>query len=131
MSEPICPNCPHPISWHSDHGCTGDNAQCLCETTAAGLKCLARLDAIGIHPLDDPMGALHHSDAGVGFTVEDERVGDDLAYFLGTIFADIEEAGDRDYLFTKATSCDMWRRVVRALRIHGLKIADDCNSRPA
>jgi hypothetical protein len=51
---------------------------------------------------------------------QDRKIGDALAYFLGTLF----DAADEDWFYTKRTSVDEWTRVARALRIHGLAITD-------
>jgi hypothetical protein len=70
-----------------------------------------RLEAFGLRkrPLHDPLGDSHHSDEL--FTDEDNRLADDLAWFMGT-------------MGWPESSVDQWRRVVRALRIHGLKLAN-------
>lgn len=82
---------------------------------------LARCAAIGLHPLYEPLGEDHHTDRP--FTAQDREVGDALAHFLGTLFADVDGEGSR-YWYHERTSVDEWSRVARALRIHGLKIAD-------
>lgn len=74
---------------------------------------------LGLHPAHDPMGDDHHTDAP--FTTEDERIGDALAWFLGTLFADVDSF---TYWYKKRTSVDEWKRVARALRVHGLMISD-------
>ena len=82
---------------------------------AAMKKCAA----LGLHPVHDPMGDDHHTEAP--FTDEDESVGDAIAWFLGSLFSDVDSF---TYWYTKRTSVDEWRRVARALRVHGLMIAD-------
>lgn len=75
----------------------------------------------GLHPIVDPMGDDHHTDAPL--TCVDRVLGDKLAYFLGGIFCDVSHLG-QEYFYRRMTSVDVWQRVVRALRIHGLKIVD-------
>jgi hypothetical protein len=82
---------------------------------AAFRKCAA----FNLHPVHDPLGDSHHTD--VPFTADDEAIGDALAWFLGTLFADVDSFR---YWYTQRTSVDEWRRVARALRIHGLTISD-------
>ena len=81
----------------------------------------AKCHLLGLHPLLDPMEDSHHTDAS--FSDEDKVLGDALAYFLGTLFADVEGEKSR-YWYYERTSTDEWSRVARALRIHGLKIVD-------
>jgi hypothetical protein len=84
---------------------------------------LAKCAALGLHPKPCPLGDGHHTE--VPFSADDEKIGDALAYFLGTMYSDVDD--DDDYWYRKRTSVDEWRRVARALRIHGLRIADDSN----
>lgn len=81
---------------------------------------------LGLHPKHHPMGDDHHTDAPL--LAEDQRAGEALAYFLGGIFIDKEVDPStplRDtYWHNEMTSSDVWSRVVRALRIHGLEIKD-------
>ncbi len=84
-------------------------------------EALYKCHELGLHPTPDPLGDSHHTD--VPFTAADDAEGDALAYFLGTLFADVGGEGLR-YWYYKKTSFDEWRRVARALRIHGLKIVD-------
>lgn len=86
-------------------------------------KAMEKCRALGLSPLRDPMGDDHHTDAF--FSAEDKAVGDALAYFLGTLFADVDGEHSR-YWYHVRTSIDEWSRVARALRIHGLAI---CNKR--
>ncbi len=72
------------------------------------------------------MGDDHHTNAP--FNEEDEEVAE-LAYWLGGIFIDKDTRLNPDtalykdsYFYNEMTSHDAWRRVARALRIHGLKI---------
>ncbi len=83
-------------------------------------KTIERCEAVGLHPLLNPMGDDHHTDAP--FINQDDAIGDALAYFLGTLFAD-QDSNPR-YWYYERTSVDEWRRVARALRVHGLHIAD-------
>jgi hypothetical protein len=81
------------------------------------------MDKVGsINPLDHPLGDGHHTE--MPFTQEDRAIGDRLAHFLGTLFADVGGKNSR-YWYYERTSVDEWSRVVRALRIHGLCIVDD------
>jgi hypothetical protein len=88
-------------------------------------EALAAMAKHGLRPTDDPMGDYHHT--GASFTTEDEEIAE-LAYWLGGLFIDKE--GDPDaphkesYFYNEMTSIDIWKRVARALRIHGLKIAN-------
>lgn len=75
-------------------------------------------DAVGLHPLNDPLGCYHHTD--VLMSEDDEHIGSAIAWYLGGLFVDVDE----EYFYRKMTSVDVWQRVVRALRIHGLKIVD-------
>lgn len=75
----------------------------------------------GLHPKHDPLGDCHHVE--VPFTEEDSATGDALAWFLGSLFSDINDA-QSGYFYTTMTSVDEWSRVARALRVHGLKIVD-------
>jgi hypothetical protein len=77
-----------------------------------------RLNRFGLHPIPHPLGDEHHTDRP--FTEEDKAIGDTLSYFLGTMYSDV---GARYFHFER-TSVDEWTRVARALRIHGLAIAD-------
>lgn len=80
-----------------------------------------RCEPLGLHPLHDPLGDDHHTDTP--FLEEDKRVGEALAYFLGTLFADVEGEHSR-YWYHQRTSIDEWSRVARALRVHGLRITN-------
>jgi hypothetical protein len=81
---------------------------------------LERCAALGLHPKPFPLADYHHTD--MPFSNDDEKIGDALAYFLGTMYSDVSH--DMDYWYHRRTSIDEWRRVARALRIHGLRIAD-------
>ncbi len=74
-----------------------------------------------IHPLDDPFGAAHHTDYQP--TPEDIALGRLLGRYLGDfLMGEIDSA-----LLLPAdigSSVDLWTRVARALRSHGLKIVD-------
>ena len=76
--------------------------------------------ALGLNPAPFPLGDGHHTE--VPFSEDDEKRGGALAYFLGTMYSDVDE--DADYWYSKRSSVDEWRRVARALRIHGLCIAN-------
>jgi hypothetical protein len=78
------------------------------------------LKAIGLHPKEDPCGEDgHHTEEP--FTSEDEKVAE-LAYYLGTIFDYGHECPDCPCM--KTSSIELWKRIARALRVHGLKIID-------
>jgi len=81
-------------------------------------KAMAKCNDLGLHPLKEPMGDSHHTDAT--FNDEDKSTGDALAYFLGDLFADVEER----YWHYEVAPTDQWQRVARALRIHNLTITD-------
>lgn len=89
---------------------------------------LAKCHDLQLHPLCRPRGDNHHTDAA--FADEDERIGDAIAYFLGGLFVDVE-CEDSRYWYNEMTSVDVWRRVARALRIHGLAIADRTTPDPS
>lgn len=78
-----------------------------------------------LHPTERPMGDDHHTDAP--FEPHDNDVAE-LAYWLGGLFIDKESDPDQpmreSYFYNEMTSIDVWLRVARALRIHGLKIVD-------
>jgi hypothetical protein len=74
-----------------------------------------------LHPIRDPLGdCAHHTD--VPMTAEDRSAGDLLARNLGTLFADHQQPCSC-WFYTGMTT-EEWSRVVRALRIHGLRIVD-------
>ena len=77
---------------------------------------------LGFHPKRYPNGDDHHT--AMPFNDEDERIVNAIAYFLGSLFSDIEGESPR-YWYHERTSVDEWRRVARALRIHGLRITDE------
>lgn len=79
---------------------------------------LRKCEVLGLHPLPFPAGETHHTE--VPLTDEDRKIGDALAYFLGKLFED----DSYRYFYYEMTSVDVWTRVARALRFHGLKIAD-------
>ena len=72
-------------------------------------------------PLDYPLGDDHHTD--VPFTTDDDALGHLLGWYLGGLFIDVEDKGNGWFYHTN-TSFETWRRVARALRIHGLTIAN-------
>ncbi len=74
-----------------------------------------RLEAFDLRerPLHDPLGDEHHTE--MPFTEADKTLADDLAWFMGT-------------MGWEESAVDQWRRVVRALRCHGLKLANDLDS---
>ena len=82
-------------------------------------EALAKCHALGLSPRPEPMGDDHHTEAA--FSGSDQAMGDALAYFLGGLFVDV---GER-YFREEMTSVDAWQRVARALRVHGLVIAND------
>ena len=80
----------------------------------------------GLRPIEAPMGHVHHTDAE--FTSEDHEFAE-LAYWLGGLFIDKESYGAETplkdtYWYNEMTSLDVWARVARALRVHGLKIVN-------
>lgn len=91
------------------------------ETKATYPKSNALIDRL--HPMEDPLGDSHHTDAP--FIPEDEYIADKLAWFMGTLrpsFTDVESLWR--WWHYEVTSVEEWKYVVRALRIHGLKIVD-------
>ena len=84
------------------------------------MEALARCEVFGLHPKRHPMGDDHHTDAPL--SDEDMAIGDALAWFLGGLFVDVEDKPR--YMHEEMTSVDVWSRVARALRIHGLRITD-------
>ena len=78
-------------------------------------------EALTLHPLDHPMGDGHHTDAP--YTDIDRAIGDHLAFYMGTLFSDVDGEHSR-YWYHERTSVDEWSRVARALRIHGLRIVN-------
>jgi hypothetical protein len=80
-----------------------------------------KCEEFSLHPKHEPLGDGHHTD--VPFTEEDERLGQAIAWFLGGLFIDVGGKDSR-YWYYEMTSQDQWRRVARALRVHGLKITD-------
>lgn len=96
----------------------GQHSQAEAEARAA-------MRRLGLHPADDPMGDDHHTDAP--FVPQDDDSAE-LAYWLGGLFIDKECNPDKPhretYFYNEMTSFDVWKRVARALRIHGLKIVD-------
>jgi hypothetical protein len=84
-------------------------------------EAFARCRQLGLHPADHPLGDSHHTE--VPYSNEDKEIGNALAYFLGTLFSDVDGKDSR-YWYYERTSVDEWTRVARALRVHGLSIAD-------
>ena len=79
---------------------------------------------LGLHPIEEV--ADHHTDAP--FVAMDHDVAE-LAYWLGGLFIDKEfydpTTPIKDtYWYNEMSSLDVWARVARALRIHGLKIVN-------
>jgi hypothetical protein len=81
---------------------------------------MAKMERLGLHPFRYPMGDVHHTD--VPFSDSDEEYGE-VAWYLGGLFID-KEFTSPCYFHYEMTSKDVWTRVARALRIHGLKIVD-------
>lgn len=73
----------------------------------------ARIARWGLHPSKRPVYE-HHCEAPM--LDADRDLGDLLAWFLGDLFCD-----DR---LEEMSPVDQWRRVVRALRVNGLTIAN-------
>jgi hypothetical protein len=68
-----------------------------------------------LHPWERPDNdPLHHTDEP--FTKEDQAIGDTLGGVLGTLFPDYDSYG--------CSSVELWSRIARALRIHGLEIVN-------
>jgi len=79
-----------------------------------------------LSPIENPRGEDHHTDAE--FTPEDREIAE-LAYWLGGLFIDKENYPygtpiEKTYWYNEMTSLDIWARVARALRLHGLKIVN-------
>jgi hypothetical protein len=73
----------------------------------------------GLHPVPDRSDG-HHTD--LPFSEEDKQIGEAVAWFLGGLFVDVQD--NPHYMNEVMTSVDAWSRVARALRHHGLQIAD-------
>lgn len=69
-------------------------------------------------------GELHHT--GIDFELDDALIGNALAIEIGGLFVDKGCNPDRphreSYFYREMTSIDIWTRVARALRFHGLQI---------
>jgi hypothetical protein len=78
-----------------------------------------------LRPKESPLGDGHHTDEP--FSAEDDKLGNFLAWHLGCLFSD-ENCPNSGWFYHTMTSVEEWRRVSRALRIHGLKIATDGGS---
>jgi hypothetical protein len=77
----------------------------------------------GFDPLGRPLGDGHHTEEP--FTAEDEIVAKKLAWHMGTMHDHFANADDLwRWWYSESTSQDEWKRVARALRIHGLKIVN-------
>lgn len=79
-----------------------------------------------LRPIENPAGNDHHTDTA--FTREDEEVAE-LAFWLGGLFVDVQGNDPHaplkeSFWYKDMTSLDTWKRVARALRVHGLKIAN-------
>jgi hypothetical protein len=85
---------------------------------------LEKCRSLGLRPLPN---ADHHTDAQ--FLESDRQIGEALAYFLGTLFADVDGKNSR-YWYHERTSVDEWMRVARALRMHGLTITNSLGEPP-
>lgn len=82
-------------------------------------EALGRCARLGLHPIPNPCGESgHHTEEEI--TPEDAAIADALAWFLGTMWD--TDAGNHEV--GKRTSTNEWERVARALRLHGLRIAD-------
>lgn len=77
-----------------------------------------RCIALGLWPIPFPLGDGHHTEEP--FTDEDKSVGSAIAYFLGSLSGTLYEPNG----FERMSSADQWAVVARALRIHGLRIAN-------
>lgn len=79
-----------------------------------------------LHPIEDATGSMHHTD--YPFIEEDQEIAE-LAFWLGGIFIDKEGTNPDtplklSYWYKEMSSIDIWRRVARALRMHGLRITN-------
>jgi hypothetical protein len=80
-------------------------------------------DDSGFHPLQPRRGDAHHLD--VPFTDEDGAVGCTLARCLGNLNPEYEDAAASwNFHFSTDTPTAQWKRVARALRVCGLRVAD-------
>lgn len=79
----------------------------------------------GLRPIEDQMGEDHHTDAP--FVKADAELAE-LAYWLGGLFIDVRADPEKplkdSYYYKEMTSLDVWKRVARALRVHGLMIVN-------
>ena len=92
----------------------------------AEIEARQAMTKLGLRPIENPMGDDHHTDAE--FTPGDHEVAE-LAYWLGGLFIDKEcydpQTPLKDtYWYNEMSSLDVWARVARALRLHGLKIVN-------
>src|ERR1700692_2058412 len=81
--------------------------------------------ATGLPPIESPHGPDHHTE--MRMVPADVQIGHVLAYFLGKIFADEDDDP------ANMSSFDVWSRIARGLRVHGLRVADarsDCSLVP-
>ena len=98
------------------------------DVTPNAIRALDDLNSLGLHPIPEPCGDLHHTDEPI--TAEDAALGGSIAFFLGGLFCDLEDDMFEDsarlakYFTCDMTSVDIWSRVARALRVHGLCITD-------
>lgn len=79
----------------------------------------------GLRPVE-PFGDCHHTE--IQFVPEDHEIGE-LAFWLGGLFIDKENYDPNmpvkdTYWYKEMSSQDIWTRVARALRVHGLKIVN-------
>lgn len=79
-----------------------------------------------LRPIKEPLGLDGHTDAK--FTQSDRELGE-LSYWAGDLFTDKRnyppDTPVRDtYWHNEMTSFDLWMRIARAIRVHGLKIVD-------
>ena len=82
-----------------------------------------RLEKFGLHkrPLHSPLGDVHHCD--VDLIPEDVELGELLAWFMGTL-SNGRPRHPQCYCHNSLTSVEEWSRVVRAIRIHGMKLSN-------
>lgn len=84
------------------------------------------MNSISIQPIKNPNGDQHHTE--IEFQPGDVVVGSTLAHDLGGLFIDKRSNPDRphreSYYWNEMSSFDVWTRVARALRFHGLTVVN-------
>jgi hypothetical protein len=87
----------------------------------------AALAKYGLHPRNSGRDEPHHTE--MPLNESDKDLGE-LGWYLGGLFVDVTDYRpdtpvQATYWYSEMTSVDVWQRVARALRVHGLKIVDD------